>query len=112
MEGMELHIVNSFTQNLPQNPPACTLTWYSASIVPYEAFPTSDGSILLGGGNDKLYGILCTRLGKEQWITDNRFRTNASRVQHRDILVPMIAEETKKKTTKVNNFLQELPEAF
>ncbi|KAF8427936.1 CAIB/BAIF family protein [Tirmania nivea] len=70
------------------------------SIVPYEAFPTSDGRILLGGGNDKLYGILCTRLSKVQWITDDRFRTNASRVKHREILVPMIAEETKKKTTK------------
>lgn len=77
------------------------LTTFIASIVPYEAFPTADGDILLGGGNDKLYGILCSRLGKDWWATDPRFETNAKRVKHRDILVPMIAEETKKKATKV-----------
>ena len=67
---------------------------------------------MLGGGNEKLYGILCTRLGKEQWITDYRFLTNAKRVQHRDVLVAMIGEETKKKTTQAYKFLQWLPVVF
>ncbi|KAF8466715.1 CAIB/BAIF family protein [Kalaharituber pfeilii] len=70
------------------------------SIVPYEAFPTKDGNILLGGGNDRLYGILCERIGKVEWITDKRFLTNAERVENREILIPLIAEETKKKTTE------------
>ncbi|KAK6531627.1 hypothetical protein TWF694_002806 [Orbilia ellipsospora] len=70
------------------------------SIVPYEAFPTSDGSILLGGGNDKLYGILCKRIGFPEWAVDERFVTNAKRVEYRHTLVPMIGEETKKKTTQ------------
>jgi succinate--hydroxymethylglutarate CoA-transferase len=72
----------------------------TASIVPYKAFKTSDGDILLGGGNDRLYGVLCNRLGKPEWITDDRFKTNASRVQHRDTLEDLIEHETKQKTTQ------------
>jgi succinate--hydroxymethylglutarate CoA-transferase len=71
-----------------------------ASIVPYKAFKTSDGDILLGGGNDRLYGVLCNRLGKPEWITDDRFRTNASRVQNRDTLEDLIEQETRQKTTQ------------
>ncbi|TGZ77448.1 CAIB/BAIF family enzyme [Ascodesmis nigricans] len=70
------------------------------SIVPYESFPTQDGDILIGGGNDRLYGILCEKLGEPGWTTDERFKTNALRVKHRGILVPMIAEKTREKTTQ------------
>ncbi|KAF1959580.1 CAIB/BAIF family protein [Byssothecium circinans] len=70
------------------------------SIVPYKAFKTSDGDILLGGGNDRLYGVLCARIGKPEWVTDERFKTNALRVQHRDTLEELIETETRKKTTK------------
>ena len=79
-----------------------------ASIVPYEAFPTADGNILLGGGNDRLFGIMCTRLGKPEWITDGRFITNDVRVKWRDTLVPLICEETKKKTTQVRRYTSSL----
>lgn len=74
-------------------------SWTAASIVPYKAFKTSDGDILLGGGNDRLYGVLCTRIGKPEWILDERFKTNALRVQNRDTLEELIETETKKKTT-------------
>jgi len=72
----------------------------AASIVPYKAFKTSDGDILLGGGNDRLYGILCTKLNRQEWISDARFKTNALRVQNRDTLEDLIERETKMKTTK------------
>jgi crotonobetainyl-CoA:carnitine CoA-transferase CaiB-like acyl-CoA transferase len=70
------------------------------SIVPYKAFKTSDGDILLGGGNDRLYGVLCNKLGKPEWIVDDRFKTNALRVQHRDELEELIERETRKKSTQ------------
>ncbi|KAI5777837.1 CoA-transferase family III domain-containing protein [Geopyxis carbonaria] len=70
------------------------------SIVPYESFPTKDGNILLGGGNDRLYGILCETIGEPLWASDSRFKTNALRVEHRHTLVPMIADKIKMKTTK------------
>ena len=70
------------------------------SIVPYRAFKTADGDILLGGGNDRLYGILCDKLGKSEWAKDERFRTNALRVQHRDILESLIENETLQRSTQ------------
>jgi succinate---hydroxymethylglutarate CoA-transferase len=69
------------------------------SIVPYKAFKTSDGDILVGGGNDRLYGVLCEKLGKPEWIKDERFTTNALRVKNRDTLEDLIGEVTKTKTT-------------
>jgi crotonobetainyl-CoA:carnitine CoA-transferase CaiB-like acyl-CoA transferase len=73
---------------------------FTASIVPYKAFKTSDGDILLGGGNDRLYGVLCNRIGKPELIMDERFKTNAVRVQNRDTLEAIIEQETKQKTTQ------------
>jgi succinate--hydroxymethylglutarate CoA-transferase len=68
--------------------------------VPYKAFKTSDGDILLGGGNDRLYGIICNRLGRPEWVTDERFKTNALRVQNRDTLEQLIENETRQKKTQ------------
>jgi crotonobetainyl-CoA:carnitine CoA-transferase CaiB-like acyl-CoA transferase len=70
------------------------------SIVPYKAFKTADGDILLGGGNDRLYGVLCNKLGKPEWINDERFQTNAVRVKHRDTLEELIENETRQKSTQ------------
>ena len=80
-----------------------------ASIVPYKAFKTSDGGILIGGGNDRLFGILCDRLGRPEWKTDNRFTSNSQRVKNRDLLESQIEAETRKKTTK--EWLQVLDES-
>ena len=71
-----------------------------ASIVPYQAFKTADGDILLGGGNDRLYGVLCDKLGKPEWKTDERFVTNSQRVKNRSILEGLIESETRTKTTQ------------
>lgn len=61
-----------------------------ASIVPYQVFATSDGYIMLGAANDKLFAAFCEEAGRPAWVTDERFRTNADRVRHRDELVPLI----------------------
>jgi len=71
-----------------------------ASIVPYKGFKTKDGDILLGGGNDRLFGVLCNKLGKPELIEDERFVTNAARVKHRNELEDLIEAETVKKTTQ------------
>ncbi|KAF1352519.1 formyl-coenzyme A transferase [Delphinella strobiligena] len=70
------------------------------SIVPYKGFKTADGDIMLGGGNDRLYGVLCTRLQKPEWAVDERFITNALRVKNRDLLEEMIEGVTVTKTTQ------------
>ncbi|KAK4188733.1 CoA-transferase family III domain-containing protein [Podospora australis] len=70
------------------------------SIVPYKSFETKDGDILFGGGNDRLFGILCDGLGRPQWKEDSRYKVNASRVAHRDELEAEIEKITKTRTTQ------------
>lgn len=70
------------------------------SIVPYKGFKTKDGDIMLGGGNDRLYGVLCEKIGRPELVTDSRFITNALRVTHREELETLIETVTKTKTTQ------------
>jgi succinate---hydroxymethylglutarate CoA-transferase len=82
----------------PPSQDACTDVAI-ASVVPYRAYKTKDTNIAVGGCNDKLYGILCTKLQKPEWISDPRFLTNALRVANRDTLARIIEDVLKTKTT-------------
>jgi crotonobetainyl-CoA:carnitine CoA-transferase CaiB-like acyl-CoA transferase len=62
------------------------------NIVPYQSFPTADGWIAIAAPNDGLYGRLCEVLGAPGLASDERFSTNAKRVENRDTLVPLIEE--------------------
>ncbi|RHZ53605.1 hypothetical protein CDV55_103479 [Aspergillus turcosus] len=70
------------------------------SVVPYRAFRTKDGDILIGGANDRLFGVLCTCLGVPEWATDERFSTNAARVENRVTLEQGIEDITITKKTE------------
>jgi len=54
------------------------------SIAPYELYPTGDGDVVLAVGNDRQFGALCEVVGLR--ADDERFATNAARVEHRDAL--------------------------
>jgi succinate--hydroxymethylglutarate CoA-transferase len=71
----------------------------TATVVPYRAYKTKDTNIAVGGCNNKLYGILCDKLGKPEWKSDARFTTNALRVQHREVLDAMVEAELQLRTT-------------
>ncbi|RWA03257.1 hypothetical protein EKO27_g11848, partial [Xylaria grammica] len=70
------------------------------SIVPYKSFKTKDGDVLFGGGNDRLFGILCDGLGRPEWKTDARYSVNSARVAHRDELEAAIEEISVTRTTR------------
>jgi crotonobetainyl-CoA:carnitine CoA-transferase CaiB-like acyl-CoA transferase len=57
------------------------------NIVPYQAFGTSDGHIIVAVGNENQYARLCEVIGRSDLARDARFATNASRVNHRDELI-------------------------
>ena len=68
------------------------------SIVPYQAFVASDNkSILIAGGNDRLFVSLCEGLGLQYLSKDPRFVTNEKRVENRVTLIPMLEERFKTK---------------
>ncbi len=64
-------------------------------IVPYRGYATSDGYLLIGAGNDKLFGKLAGTLGHPEWADDARFLDNPRRVQNRVALDGMIEEVTR-----------------
>ncbi|KAK7729119.1 hypothetical protein SLS53_009334 [Cytospora paraplurivora] len=70
------------------------------SIVPYKAFKTKDGDVLFGGGNDRLFGILCDGLGKPEWKADPKFKINSQRVANRDELEAEIEKISTQRTTQ------------
>lgn len=80
--------------------PVSKLTDLTASIVPYKSFKTKNGDILFGGGNDRLYGILCDGLGQPQWKDDPKYKTNADRVANRQELEAKIEGISQQKTTQ------------
>ncbi|MDI6750616.1 MAG: CaiB/BaiF CoA-transferase family protein [Rhodocyclaceae bacterium] len=69
------------------------------NIVPYQDFPTADGDMILAIGNDAQFARFCSIAGHPEWATDARFATNAARVDHRDVLIPLIRQATVTKTT-------------
>jgi formyl-CoA transferase/CoA:oxalate CoA-transferase len=62
------------------------------TIVPYQAFATSDGHIMIAAGNDGLWVRLTEALGLEHLAHDSRFATNPDRVRRRDELIPLLEE--------------------
>jgi crotonobetainyl-CoA:carnitine CoA-transferase CaiB-like acyl-CoA transferase len=69
------------------------------NIAPYEAFATSDGHIILAVGNDGQFSRFCAAAGAPGLSADERFATNADRVQNRAVLIPQIASLISKSST-------------
>ncbi len=70
------------------------------NIVPYEPFPTSDGWIAVGVGNDRQWQRLCALANWDDLAADGRFATNPQRVEHRDVLVPILQERFQTRTSE------------
>jgi crotonobetainyl-CoA:carnitine CoA-transferase CaiB-like acyl-CoA transferase len=68
------------------------------NIVPYQAFPTADGHIILAVGNDAQYGRMCRAMGRPDLAEDPRFQTISNRVANRRELLPMLEEITRQRS--------------
>jgi crotonobetainyl-CoA:carnitine CoA-transferase CaiB-like acyl-CoA transferase len=62
------------------------------SIVPYEVFKAADAYLTLGVANNSLWERCCTAMERPDLVKDPRFATEAARVEHRAILVPLLNE--------------------
>lgn len=69
------------------------------SLAPYQDFATQDGAMLLAVGNNGQFARFCEAAGHPEWATDARFATNTLRVKHRGVLIPMMEELTRTRTT-------------
>ena len=70
------------------------------NIVPYQDFETSSGRIAVAAANDGLFRALCSVMGLADLLSDERFATNAGRVEHRGELVPMLQERFRERSAE------------
>ncbi len=62
------------------------------NIVPYQAFQTADGYIILAIGNDAQFERFCDLANCSELVSDERFRSNRNRVKYRETLVPQVVQ--------------------
>ncbi len=69
------------------------------SVVPYNAFGTADGYLVVAIFSQKFWVAFCQALALEELIEDQRFATNADRRQHREGLNEILARRFRTRTT-------------
>jgi crotonobetainyl-CoA:carnitine CoA-transferase CaiB-like acyl-CoA transferase len=69
------------------------------NIVPYQAFETADGHLMLAVGNDGQFARFCEAVGESALASDERYATNRARVAHRRELVPRVAAALRTRAT-------------
>jgi crotonobetainyl-CoA:carnitine CoA-transferase CaiB-like acyl-CoA transferase len=80
-----------------ENPPR--LGNQHPNIAPYQEFPTADGYIILAVGNDPTFERFCKSFGQEHLLADDRFATNAKRVENRNLVTETLTPVMRSKTT-------------
>lgn len=80
-----------------ENPPR--LGNQHPNISPYQEFPTRDGYIILAVGNDPTFERFCRAFGLAHLPEDARFRTNATRVENRDLVTRTLTPVMRTRTT-------------
>jgi crotonobetainyl-CoA:carnitine CoA-transferase CaiB-like acyl-CoA transferase len=75
----------------------------TAQIVPYQAFRTSDGYVMVLAGNDNLFRRMCEALRRPELAEDERFRTNGNRVVNRQVLIPILQDVIAGEATAIWN---------
>ncbi len=69
------------------------------NIVPYQAFATADGHLMLTVGNDRQFRSCVTCLGLAPLADEPEFSSNSARVANRDALVATLAEALRTRST-------------
>lgn len=68
--------------------------------LPNEAFPTSDGHVLIAAVSERVWQRLCAALSAPELAEDPRFRTLADRRRHRPELFAAVADRTSRMTSE------------
>ncbi len=72
----------------------------AATIVPYRAYATRDGHLVVASGNNALFAKFSALLGHPEWNSDERFASNPARVKHRNELDGLIEQMMCEQTTR------------
>ncbi|XP_054419875.1 succinate--hydroxymethylglutarate CoA-transferase isoform X3 [Pteronotus mesoamericanus] len=69
------------------------------SIVPYQAFKTKDGYLVVGAGNNQQFATVCKILNLPELIDDCKYKTNHLRVQNRKELIKILSARFEEEMT-------------
>ena len=69
------------------------------TMVPFQAFPTADGWIMVACPKQRLWERFCDAIGRPELASDERFADFAARDRNRDVLVPMLVGVLRRRTT-------------
>jgi crotonobetainyl-CoA:carnitine CoA-transferase CaiB-like acyl-CoA transferase len=67
---------------------------------PYQAFPTADGWINIGGANQTNWERIARLVGAPELITDPRFIDNSARMAHREQLAALLGAHLRTRRTR------------
>lgn len=70
-----------------------------AHMVPWQAFPTKDGYLVIAAREEKFWQRLCDALGRPDLKADVRTSTNRARVAHRRLVTDLLSEHFAEKST-------------
>lgn len=76
---------------------------------PYQAFPTSDGYIIIAANNDGQFKRFCEVADRMNLLDDPRFKNNPDRVRNRTELVEVVSEITRQRT--IDDWIENLSAA-
>lgn len=62
------------------------------NIVPYQPFEASDKPLVIAVGNNGQFAKLAEICGHPEWVSDERFASNASRVANRSEMVRLVSD--------------------
>ena len=69
------------------------------NLVPYQAFATSDGNLMLAVGNNRQFRKCMEIMGKPDLGADALYANNAERIENRTELIALLQEELRTNTT-------------
>jgi crotonobetainyl-CoA:carnitine CoA-transferase CaiB-like acyl-CoA transferase len=69
------------------------------TIAPYQAFPTQDSYVVVACASEHIWPRLCEALDLPELVEDDRFATNAARVDNREALEEILTKEFKASRT-------------
>ena len=65
---------------------------------PHQAFPASDGWVVVANVKDHNWGLFCATVGCDELVTDARFSTNGGRTKNYPVLEPILFAAFRKRT--------------
>ncbi len=69
------------------------------TIAPYQAVPTADGYVVVAVASEHIWPRFCAALEREDLVDDDRFATNADRVENRAELDAIVESELSDRST-------------